>query len=331
MPARRALPPIRWCKPACAAPASSPSCCGCAPGLGRAHAHRALTPAVIDDVQGLHEPSSVTLGFVVLQAKLQLSFRGRLQVDQHHACLGQVEPRLVDGAQALDGRADDGGRVRARPSKRHHHRAGVLCVALAKRAGAHKEHDLAGVALLPPQLLCGPGGELCDCLDQGFKLANRCAEGPGGRNLLPWRRRVLKGDAWSALQLAHRPLQHDGPVLAHGRRIQLGQLAGVCDARGAQLVFNPRANAPDIFQWRRVQERLQRIGRQPAEVADLGVLSGVAAWLALGRLGDVVGELGQGLGGADTDGAGHAAATAGCGCALPLTRRRDRPARRPAR
>jgi len=93
-------------------------------------------PAVVDDVQRLHQPGPVAL--IVFQAQLKRPLGSLLQVGQYHADLGHVKPELEDGVQVLDGRTDDGTRICAGPAQWHNPRAGIPGVALPERTGTRR-------------------------------------------------------------------------------------------------------------------------------------------------------------------------------------------------
>ena len=78
-----------------------------------------------------------------------------------------------------------------------------------------------------------------------------------------------------------------------------------------QLRADLAAHAPDFFHQRGGQHVVQVLGRQGGQVAHLGQLGRIAAWFALCRLGDVVGQLSQCLGVADAAGDAYSLVDAG--------------------
>jgi len=73
------------------------------------------------------------------------------------------------------------------------------------------------------------------------------------------------------------------------------------DALCAQLCTDLAAHAPHVAHFGGGQQGLQFFRRARAQVADLRVVRGIAAGFAFGAFGDGVGQLGEGLGGADAD------------------------------
>lgn len=73
------------------------------------------------------------------------------------------------------------------------------------------------------------------------------------------------------------------------------------DALRPELGADLGADAPDVAHFGGLQQGGQFFACARAQVADLRMVCGVAAGLAFGTLGDGVGQLGEGLGGANAD------------------------------
>ncbi len=73
------------------------------------------------------------------------------------------------------------------------------------------------------------------------------------------------------------------------------------DALRPELGADLGADAPDVAHFGGLQQCGQFFACARAQVADLRMVCGVAAGLAFGTLGDGVGQLGEGLGGANAD------------------------------
>lgn len=204
---------------------------------------------------------------------------------------------LQDGARGLgDVRAVAGGRGQGDARA-----AAVLRVLFPEWAGADEGHDVAGVAVLAAQFFSGAAGKFGDGFLQFMQFGDRLAKAPGARNLLFGRGLVFKLDAGHAVEFAHGFFQDDRPARFGGRRVHALQVQRGVHALRSQLRADPRADAPHIAHFGGRQQRGQFFAAARAQVADLRMVRGVAAGLALGAFGDGIGQLGQGLGGADAD------------------------------
>lgn len=127
------------------------------------------------------------------------------------------------------------------------------------------------------------------------------AEGSRARDLLFVRGYVVEREAGGAIEFAHGLGQQDGPAALDGDRVRLGQVVGGEDARLVELGAELAIHALDVAHLGGLQQGYALAVADGAQVADLSMVGGVTAGLALGALGDVVCHLGQGLGGGDAD------------------------------
>ena len=177
----------------------------------------------------------------------------------------------------------------------------MLPVFLAEGAGADEGHELAGLAVLFAQFFGGAAGEFGDGFDQVIEFGHGLAEGSCAGNLLFVGRDVVEREAGGAIEFAHGLGQQDGPAALDGDRVRLGQVVGGEDARLVELGAELAIHALDVAHLGGLQQGYALAVADGAQVADLSMVGGVTAGLALGALGDVVCHLGQGLGGGDAD------------------------------
>lgn len=105
--APQACLPNALCTAACAAPVSSTSACDLPPNR-TAQQHRAPAIAAVEPIQGAHQPALVpSFTSLLFKQQFTLVHRSRLKLHQHHPSLGVQEVRLVDAAQAGQGRIGD--------------------------------------------------------------------------------------------------------------------------------------------------------------------------------------------------------------------------------
>ena len=132
------------------------------------------------------------------------------------------------------------------------------------------------------------------------------AEGAGAGNLFLGLGCVVQADAGHALQFPHRALQHHRPGPTNRGRVHAHQVLHRLDATLAQLLADTPPNAPDFADVGGLKNHLQFDRCQSGQVAHLGQVVGVNTGLSLGRLGNMVSQLGQGFGGANANAAGNA-------------------------
>jgi len=138
------------------------------------------------------------------------------------------------------------------------------------------------------------------------KVTHGLSERPSaGDFLLGWRL-IIQSNAGHALQLSHRALQHHGPAPAHSGRVKACQVQHGLDAWFVELCRDLAPYSPNLSHFCRFQHQIQFFTGQLREVADLGQFCRVGARFAFGRLGHMVGQLGEGLGRCNADPAGYA-------------------------
>ena len=267
---------------------------------------RATAVSLVDAVQGLHQAGAagvclVVLGVSDVQVQAQLFGVGALQVHQHHAGFGVLVAGLVEVAHDGAGDFAQVGGVAAGSRQQDGAVGAVLPVFLAEGAGADEGHELAGLAVLFAQLFSGAAGEFGNGFDQLMQLSHGLAEGSRTRNLLFVGRDVVDRQAGGAVEFSDGLGQDDGPAALHGDRVRSGQVEGGADAHLVQLGRQSAAHAPDVANFGGGQQFLVCGTVQFRPLADLGEFGGVAAGFALRTFGDVVGQLGQGLGRGDAD------------------------------
>ena len=160
--------------------------------------------------------------------------------------------------------------------------------------------------MLLAHFLRRPAGKLCHGFSQTSQVQHRVAEGAGVGNLLLGLGAIVQADAGHALQFAHRALQHHRPGPPNRGRVHAHQVLHRLDTAFAQLLADTPADAPHFADVGGLKHHLQFGRCQGGQVADLGQVVRVDAGLALRRLGDVIGQFGQGLGGANANAAGDA-------------------------
>ncbi len=265
---------------------------------------RAFAVTVVDLVQRHHQAGAGRVYRVVLlQIKLVLHASCRLQLQQHHARFGQRVAGLIDRAYAGHRSGHQRRRVRRWPAQRHHH-AFAESRPGPERASVGEHKQLAGVAVLHPQLFSGTGGKLAHGFDQRRQRGDGLPKRPSAGNLLLRWGLVFQVYTGHALQLTYRALQHHAPPAAHGGRVHANQIDNCFDSAFHQGRTNASAYAPHLIHQGGCQDFGQQRGGQRAQVADLGQLWWVDAGLALGRLGHMVGQLGQRFGAAHADAGG---------------------------
>ncbi len=112
---------------------------------------------------------------------------------------------------------------------------------------------------------------------------------------------VFKLDARCAVEFAHGFFKDDRPTGFGGCRAHALQVQRGVHALRSQLCADARANAPHVAHFGGLQQRGQFFAAARAQVADLRMVRGVAAGLALRALGDGVSQFCECLGGADAD------------------------------
>lgn len=226
---------------------------------------------------------------------------GALQVHQHHTGVGVSVARAVEVPDDGAGDFAQVGAVAAGGCELDRAVGAVLPVFLAEGAGADEGHELAGLAVLFAQFFGGAAGEFGDGFDQVIEFGHGLTEGSCAGDLLFVGRNVVEREAGGAVEFAHGLGQDDGPAALHGDRVGVGQVEGGADADLVELDGQSAAHAPDLAHVGGGQQFLVCGAVQIGPLADLGEFGGVAAGFALGAFGDVVGQLGQGLGGGDAD------------------------------
>ena len=169
---------------------------------------------------------------------------------------------------------------------------GVLGLARDERVRLQPHRHAAGQQAFGPK----PLGRPADMAGQGLahfrQRHHRPAERPGGDHGFPGRGHRLQ------IEAGHSPQFEQGVQADHGHPFpdelpgQVPELAGVGHAMAGQHGRVPAPDAPHVLQADAVQQRL-RIG------TGREIEHPVQGRLLLGR---PVGQLGQGLGGADADG-----------------------------
>ena len=272
------------------------SACGACAGQVQGPAPKSL----IHFVHGLHQANAV-FRHVGFQIKRELLPGGGLQVHQHHARFRVAVAGSVDVFQDSARGLRDVGAVAGWAGQGDAGTAAVLGVFFAVRAGADEGHDVASVAVLPAQFFGCAAREFGDRFLQVLQFGDGVAEAPRARDLLFGRGLVFKFNAGHAVEFAHGFFQHHRPTGFRRCRVHALQVQRGVHALRSQLGADAGANAPHIVHFGGLQKGGQFLRVARAQVADLRMVRGVAAWLALSALGDRVGQLGQGLSRADAN------------------------------
>lgn len=148
----------------------------------------------------------------------------------------------------------------------------------------------------------------------------------GAGDLLLGRWLGLQLHAGNSVEFAHGTFQHHAKVAAHPGHGGAAQVQGGDDVMLCQPLGNLAAHTPNIAHGGQAQQVIQALLADLCQVAHARQVGQVSAGFALCILGDVVGQLGQGLGGRDAHAGGYADAAlytaadgvgaAGCGVLL---------------
>ena len=257
-------------------------------------AQGAAAPMGVDAVHGAHQRRVAAVGL----EQRALGVAGVAEVEQHHAGLLVGVAGLVEAAQAHERRAHQQARVVGGLGQRHGEAALVLRVVFLEGVGADVDLHGAGARALPPELLGGAADVGGDGLFQPGEVIHVGAEGARAHDLLLVRRFLLELDAGRAVELGDGALEHHRELAPQPFRVGLAQGFHVADAERLQARRAAVADTPHLADVDAFQQGVGFCGGEGGEVADAAELGAF--------LGGVVGELGQRLGGAETDADGQA-------------------------